>query len=132
MSYIKLNLIFNTKSATIQIHHIELERIIDNLLSNAIKFTPRNGRIELKINYRNGELNIAVLDSGIGIAKDKQDHIFQAFSQAESSTTRKYGGTGLGLSIASQFIKRMGGKLDIESSEGRGSIFSFSILPLAS
>ncbi len=106
---------------------LRIKQVMANLLSNAIKFTPKNGRIELKMNYRNGELNIAVLDSGIGIAKDKQDHIFQAFSQAESSTTRKYGGTGLGLSISAKLVEMLGGKLKIKSEPNNGSIFYFSL-----
>ncbi len=106
---------------------LRIKQVIANLLSNAIKFTPRNGRIELKMNYRNGELNIAVLDSGIGIAKEKQNHIFQAFSQAESSTTRKYGGTGLGLSISAKLVEMLGGRLKIKSEINNGSIFYFSL-----
>ncbi len=106
---------------------LRIKQVIANLLSNAIKFTPINGKIELKMNYRNGELNIAVLDSGIGIDKDKQNHIFEAFSQAESSTTRKYGGTGLGLSISAKLVEMLGGKLKIKSELNNGSIFYFSL-----
>ncbi len=106
---------------------LRIKQVMANLLSNAIKFTPKNGKIELKMNYKNGELNIAVLDSGIGIAKNKQNHIFEAFSQAESSTTRKYGGTGLGLSISAKLVEMLGGKLKIKSEPNNGSIFYFSL-----
>ena len=106
---------------------LRIKQVIANLLSNALKFTPRNGKVELNIGYKNKQLVVSVKDSGIGVAKDKQKHIFKAFSQAESSTTRKYGGTGLGLSISSRLISMLGGKLQLESQEGKGSTFSFCI-----
>ncbi len=106
---------------------LRIKQVIANLLSNALKFTPRNGKVELHIGYKNKQLLVSVKDSGIGVAKDKQKHIFKAFSQAESSTTRKYGGTGLGLSISSRLISMLGGKLQLESEEGKGSTFSFLI-----
>ncbi len=106
---------------------LRIKQVIANLLSNALKFTPRNGKVELNIGYKNKKLLVSVKDSGIGVPKDKQKHIFKAFSQAESSTTRKYGGTGLGLSISSRLISMLGGKLQLESEEGKGSTFSFAI-----
>ncbi len=106
---------------------LRIKQVIANLLSNALKFTPRNGKVELDIRYKNNQLLVSVKDTGIGVAKDKQKHIFKAFSQAESSTTRKYGGTGLGLSISSRLISMLGGKLELKSEEGKGSTFSFSI-----
>ncbi len=106
---------------------LRIKQVIANLLSNALKFTPRNGKVELRIGYKEGKLLVSVKDSGIGVPKDKQKHIFKAFSQAESSTTRKYGGTGLGLSISSRLISMLGGKLTLESEEGLGSTFSFAI-----
>ncbi len=106
---------------------LRIKQVIANLLSNALKFTPRNGKVELHIGYKNKKLLVSVKDSGIGVPKDKQKHIFKAFSQAESSTTRKYGGTGLGLSISSRLISMLGGKLQLESQEGKGSTFSFAI-----
>ena len=106
---------------------LRIKQVIANLLSNALKFTPRNGTVELHIGYKEKKLVIAVKDSGIGVPKEKQKHIFKAFSQAESSTTRKYGGTGLGLSISSRLISMLGGTLQLESEEGKGSTFSFSI-----
>ncbi len=106
---------------------LRLKQVIANLLSNAIKFTPRNGRIELAMGYKDGHLNVSVKDNGIGIPKEKQKDIFKAFSQAEAGTTRKYGGTGLGLAISSRLIQMMGGELKLESKEGIGSRFFFSI-----
>ncbi|CAA6811377.1 MAG: BarA sensory histidine kinase (= VarS = GacS) [uncultured Sulfurovum sp.] len=111
-------------------------QILSNLISNAIKFTPNQGNIEINIKQmrkedenskQNIKLQFSVEDSGIGISSQEKKEIFNAFSQADASTSRKYGGTGLGLSIASQFIKHMGGKLDIQSQVGKGAKFFFSI-----
>ncbi|MEJ2437673.1 MAG: ATP-binding protein, partial [Sulfurovaceae bacterium] len=110
----------------------KIKEIIINLLSNAIKFTPSDGEISLEItkdtsvaNMKEGYSNIIfkVKDNGIGMTKDQQKTIFDAFSQADVSVTRKFGGTGLGLTISSQFAQKMGGKLDVESSKDRGSAF---------
>ncbi len=106
---------------------LRIKQVIANLLSNAIKFTPRNGRVELAISYEAGYLTASVKDNGIGIPAEKQQDIFKAFSQAESSTTRKFGGTGLGLTISSKLVQMLGGELRLESQPGHGSRFYFSI-----
>ncbi len=106
---------------------LRIKQVIANLLSNAIKFTPRNGRVELAISYEDGYLTASVKDNGIGIPAEKQQDIFKAFSQAESSTTRKFGGTGLGLTISSKLVQMLGGELKLESQPGHGSRFYFSI-----
>ncbi len=106
---------------------LRIKQVMANLLSNAIKFTPRNGRIELLMRYSDNKLHISVKDNGIGIAYDKQADIFKAFTQAQSSTTRKYGGTGLGLAISSKLVKMLGAELKLESKEGSGSRFYFEI-----
>jgi len=102
-----------------------------NLMSNAVKFTPINGEIIIEIrrveNTQNKKAKIlfSVQDSGIGINEDKKQDIFNAFSQADSTITRKYGGTGLGLTISSKYIHLMGGELKVDSQEGKGSKFYF-------
>ena len=106
---------------------LRLKQIISNLLGNAIKFTQSGKHIELNINYSNKQLNIVVNDEGKGITKEKLEHIFEAFSQEDNSTTREYGGTGLGLSISSELVKILGGKLNLKSILGKGSKFYFSI-----
>ena len=108
-----------------------LRQILVNLIGNAIKFTEK-GEIEVKIRAEIHEaegtfIRFSVRDTGIGIPADKQDKIFGAFSQADSSTTRKYGGTGLGLSIVGQLVGLMGGKLWVESGSGMGSTFCFAV-----
>lgn len=106
---------------------LRIKQVVANMLSNAIKFTPRNGRIELLMKYVDDNLHVSVKDNGIGIAEDKQTDIFKAFSQAESSTTRKYGGTGLGLAISAKLVSMLGGKLKLESQIDNGSRFYFEI-----
>lgn len=112
----------------ISIDKMRFEQILKNLLSNALKFT-RKGFVTLSINPsdQEGYLNFSVKDSGIGIPKDKQDHIFEAFQQADGSTRRKYGGTGLGLSISRELAKLQGGELLLESEPGEGSEFTVCI-----
>ena len=107
-----------------------LRQIIVNLVGNAIKFTSR-GEVVLHAeaeSQTNGAavLRFAISDTGIGIPQEKLDVIFEAFSQADSSTTRRYGGTGLGLAISSELARLMGGHLWVESSTGQGSTFSFT------
>jgi len=104
-----------------------VNQILSNLLSNAIKFTPINGAITISIICVDINLIISVEDSGIGIAKENIDKIFSAFSQADGSTTRKYGGTGLGLSISSILAELMGGTLVVKSEEKIGSTFTLTL-----
>ncbi len=107
-----------------------LRQIIDNLLGNAIKFTDA-GQVTLHVTRQGdaGRLRIAVRDTGPGIAKDVQTRLFQPFTQADSSTTRRYGGSGLGLSIVARLVRLMGGELSLTSSPGSGSEFAV-VLPL--
>ena len=100
-------------------------------LGNAIKFTER-GEVMVKVGAESirGDsivLRFSVRDTGIGIPKDQQSLIFEPFRQADGSTTRKYGGTGLGLSICASLVGLMGGQFHVESEEGRGSVFSFTV-----
>lgn len=112
---------------------IRVEQIIKNLLSNALKFTPENGTILLDIQVETGggvekRVALSVKDSGIGIPEDKLKLIFEAFQQADGSTSRKYGGTGLGLSISKELAHLLGGEIHLESTPGVGSTFTL-LLP---
>ncbi len=111
---------------------LRLKQILINLLSNAIKFTEK-GEIGVKTNVQkidnNGNITLKfeVWDTGIGIPQDKLNRLFKAFSQVDSSTTRKYGGTGLGLAICEKLVKLMGGQISVKSTDGEGSTFCFTI-----
>ncbi|KQP37998.1 hypothetical protein ASF44_12330 [Pseudorhodoferax sp. Leaf274] len=112
---------------------LRLGQVLMNLLSNAIKFTER-GEVTLGVSREDDctapgqvRLRFWVRDTGIGIGPEQQAHIFQAFSQADSSTTRRFGGTGLGLTISSHLVALMGGNLTVASALGAGSTFSFTL-----
>lgn len=110
---------------------IRIKQIITNLLNNAVKFT-KSGSVELYAEVESEgkkglKLKIQVKDSGIGLTKEQQSNLFKAFSQADSSTTREFGGTGLGLVISKSLVEKMGGNIGVESSEGGGSTFWFTL-----
>ena len=105
-----------------------LEQILKNLLSNAFKFTEK-GKVILSISEAGpDEVAFAVSDTGIGIAPDQQDSVFEAFQQADGTISRRYGGTGLGLSISRELARLLGGRIGLESRAGEGSVFTL-ILP---
>ncbi|WP_101757418.1 response regulator [Oceanicoccus sp. KOV_DT_Chl] len=112
-----------------------IRQVLTNFISNAIKFTSTGG-VMVDVSARQlkagvCEYRFAVEDTGIGISQSKLDYVFEEFAQADSSTTRKYGGTGLGLSISSLLAKLMNGRLEVESREGKGSVFTLVLeLPL--
>jgi PAS domain S-box-containing protein len=111
-----------------------LQQIVWNLLINALKFTPKGGRVHVTIEHANSEVKIAVADSGTGIAREFLDHIFDRFSQADASTTRRHGGLGLGLSIVKNLVELHGGSVRAESGGiGSGSRFvvCLPLLPVA-
>ena len=111
------------------IDSLRIRQILTNLLSNAMKFSPENGVVLLEIKYdaQNQIISFRVQDNGIGIAPENHSKIFEAFSQEEDSTSRKYGGTGLGLAISAKLVNLMDSKLELDSKPGKGSEFSFNI-----
>ncbi len=106
----------------------KIRHILQNLIGNAVKFTEK-GKVEVTALKKDKYLQILVSDTGIGIPSDQISNIFDEFRQIDSSTSRKYGGTGLGLSIAKRYARMLGGTIEVESTPGKGSNFTF-ILPL--
>jgi len=109
-----------------------LKQILVNLLSNAVKFT-ESGEVELKITFDkrddfSGSFNFSVRDTGIGISEEQQKQLFKAFSQADTSTTRRFGGTGLGLTISNMLAEKMGTRIEVISEPGKGSTFFFTLV----
>ena len=109
-----------------------LSQVLTNLLSNAVKFTPERGSIQLKAHFVKEEnglctIQVAVIDTGIGISAEQQSRLFTSFEQAESSTSRKFGGTGLGLAICKNIVNLMGGTIWVESELDVGSSFFFTV-----
>ena len=112
--------------ATVMGDPLRLRQVLLNLLGNAIKFTPR-GEVRIELAMKDGRVEFAVQDSGIGMAPGQMAGIFDAFSQAETSTSRRFGGTGLGLAISQRLVQLMGGALEVSSVEGAGSRFWFAL-----
>jgi len=113
---------------------IRLQQIILNLLNNAIKFTSSGGIVEISLKFsdtnpeiKRGLFTFSVKDTGIGISLEQQKKLFQPFTQADTSTTRKYGGTGLGLSISNMLAQKMNSNINIKSELGKGAEFSFAV-----
>ncbi|MGJ9459679.1 response regulator [Oceanobacillus sp. CF4.6] len=109
---------------------VKIQQVLKNLLANAFKFTDK-GNVSLEIKsdrqQKNPMLVFSVVDTGIGISQENQEIIFEAFQQADGTTSRKFGGTGLGLSISKEIANLLHGKLEVESEEGKGSRFSFYV-----
>ncbi len=124
----KLNLIFEYDNSIGDIYsdEVRIKQIIKNLLSNAIKFV-KDGTIKFLITHENDFVKVDVEDDGIGIPKDKLDHIFDRFKQADGSTTRKYGGTGLGLAICKELLDLLHGSISVESEVDVGTKFTVLI-----
>jgi signal transduction histidine kinase len=106
---------------------VKVRQILFNLLSNAGKFT-ENGAVRLDARRHDDHIQFAVSDTGIGMTAEQMGKLFQPFTQAENTTSRKYGGTGLGLTISRRFAELMGGSLDVRSEAGAGTTFTL-ILP---
>ena len=124
------------KNITLQLHadleptdlHIDvekMERVVVNLLSNALKFTEPGGEVVLSLDQGDeGWVDISVRDTGVGIPADKLETIFERFSQADASTTRRFGGTGIGLAFAREIVELHGGRISVRSTPGEGSVFT--------
>jgi signal transduction histidine kinase len=105
----------------------KVKQVLFNLLSNAVKFTPDGGRVDVTAAHANGDIVVAVRDTGIGISPEDQGRIFEEFQQARRQTERSREGTGLGLSLAKRFVELHGGRIWVESEPGKGSTFTFTL-----
>jgi signal transduction histidine kinase/PAS domain-containing protein len=126
---IEIKVSYNTRITRCVIaDELRVSQVVVNLLSNAVKFTPDCGEITLTTELPDeNTLRVICADNGIGISKEAMEKLFNIFEQADKSITRQYGGTGLGLAICKQIVELMGGSIAVESEEGKGSVFSFTI-----
>jgi PAS domain S-box-containing protein len=128
---VRVQRIMDTGVVTVSGDPVRLQQIVWNLLSNAIKFTPRGGRVQVRLERINSHIEIAVSDSGAGIAQEFLPYVFDRFRQADQRTTRQYGGLGLGLAIVRHLVELHGGTVRAESlGEGQGATFTV-VLPVA-
>jgi len=105
----------------------KIKQVLLNLLSNAVKFTPEGGRIGVKAVLADGSVEISISDTGIGIAPEDQEAIFEEFRQVGGDDARKREGTGLGLTLAKKFVEMHGGRVWVKSEVGKGSTFTFAL-----
>ena len=128
---IRLKAILSSNSDIVSADSARLQQVVWNLLTNAIKFTPKGGQVQVLLQRVNSHLELSVSDTGVGIPANYLPHVFDRFSQKDSSTTRAFGGLGLGLAIAKQLVELHGGSIRVASlGEGRGATFSVQ-LPLS-
>lgn len=125
--HVALELAAMLPDVTLLVDNQRFMQIMSNLLSNAIKYSPPNGAVEVAAALHEREVRVSVRDRGPGVPAEFRERIFQKFSQADSSDTRKKGGTGLGLAITRELVERMGGRIDFESVEGQGAHFFFDL-----
>jgi signal transduction histidine kinase/CheY-like chemotaxis protein len=122
----RLDIVGPTTLGTLYTDRTKLKQSLLNLLSNASKFT-NEGRIKLEVRPADAEISFIVSDTGIGMTEEQQGRLFQAFSQADASTTKQYGGTGLGLAITKRFCEMLGGNIAVASTPGQGSTFTITL-----
>ena len=123
---ITLNTAIDERLGQIQADERKVRQVVLNLLSNAIKFTPEGGCIEVSATPKDGLVEVSVSDTGIGIAPDDQDKVFEEFRQV-GTAAKKVEGTGLGLTLCRKFVELHGGRIWVKSQEGAGSTFTFTI-----
>jgi len=124
---VKFELIEHVDQAFVNGDSLRLAQVLTNLLSNAAKFSPKNGTVKVELSRRDNEYVVSVSDMGPGVPNAFHDHLFDRFTQADSTDTRKKGGTGLGLNISKAIVEKHGGSIGFNSEEGTGSSFFFTL-----
>jgi signal transduction histidine kinase len=124
---IEIDVRIDPSTGSVEADPMRIGQVATNLIGNAIKFSPEKGRIEIFASGDESQVTLSVKDYGRGISARDLNRLFQRFAQLDSSTTRKAGGTGLGLVISKGIVEQHGGKIWVESAEGQGSTFSFSL-----
>jgi len=122
---IKLNAVVASDVGTLEADERKVKQILYNLLSNAVKFTPDGGRVDVSVRADNGDVRVEVRDTGIGVAREDQEQIFEEFRQVGRERSRE--GTGLGLTLTKRFVELHGGRIWLESTPGQGSTFTFTL-----
>src|SRR5260370_31537945 len=105
----------------------KLEKVVLNLLFNALKFTPSGGRVEVRAEKQNDQWMLTVADTGMGISEKDLPHVFDRFWQADGSSKRKYQGVGIGLALVKELVEIQGGKVAVQSEEGKGTTFTVTL-----
>ena len=126
-SRVTLALAVDPEEILVQADERKVRQVVFNLLSNAVKFTPPGGQVDVTAQMTNGVVEVAVADTGSGIAREDQEMIFEEFQQARGENGSEHEGTGLGLPLARSFIELHGGRLWVESAPGEGSTFRFTL-----
>ena len=124
---IRLNQVIDDRLGDFTGDERKVKQILVNLLSNAVKFTPEGGQIKVEARLGDSAVIVSVIDTGIGIAKEDQEAIFEEFRQVGSNYAHKREGTGLGLTLTRKFVEVHGGKIWVESEVGKGSKFTFTL-----
>jgi signal transduction histidine kinase len=124
---IKLNQVIDDRLGDLTGDERKVKQVLVNLLSNAVKFTPEGGQIKVEASLGDSAAIVSVTDTGIGIAKEDQEAIFEEFRQASGNYAQKREGTGLGLTLTRRFVEMHGGKIWVESEVGKGSTFTFTL-----
>jgi signal transduction histidine kinase len=128
-AHVQLDVQMAASSLTVQADPMRLSQVLLNLIGNAVKFTPAGGKVSVEVGADGSDARVRVRDTGIGIAPEHLDKVFDRFFQVDAGATRVRGGAGLGLAIAKSLVERQGGRIGVESEVGQGTTFWFT-LPL--
>ena len=124
---IRLEVVVDGRLGTLRGDERKIKQVLLNLLSNAVKFTPEGGRVEVRAQRLDGQVEVSVTDTGIGIAGEDVEVVFEEFRQVGTDYAKKHEGTGLGLTLSRKFVELHGGRIWVKSQLGHGSTFAFTL-----